>query len=147
MGTGTIQQADPGARRQAIVVLCVATLLGLSAILAFEYYQADFQSWLEKNIGFLAEHTILVFVGSVLLISPVLAVAIYLLLLGRRTVRGQRFPPPGYAVARDTPVLRDSQAIQRGYLIQMLSWLVLCCAGSIPFVLWYLFRSLLALLA
>ncbi len=119
--------------------------MGLTGILTFEYFQADLLSWLENNIGLLAENTILVFVGSLVLVSPVLAFAIYLVLLGQRTVQGQRFPPRGYAVVRDTPVLEGRQAIGRGRLVQVLSCALLFAAGSIPVVIWYLFRSLVGM--
>ena len=142
MDTGTIQRADPRARRQAIGIFCVATPVGLAAILTFEYFQADLRSWLESNIGLLADNTILVFTGSLVLVSPVLAFAIYLILLGQRSVRGQRFPPRGYAVVRDTPVLEGSKAIGRGRLLQVLSCALLFAAASIPVVIWYLFRFL-----
>ena len=116
---GTVQQADPKARRKAIWVICVATLLGLSAISAFEYFQDDLQSWPARNVDFLLENTIVVFVVSFIFVSPVLAAGTYLFLLGYRTVRAQRFPPPGYAVARDTRVLEGWQGMRRGRVIQL----------------------------
>lgn len=139
---GTVQPADPKARRKAVWVISIASVLGLSAIWAFEYFQSDLQSWLEKNIDFLLENTIVVFLVSLALISPVLAAGTYLLLLGNRTVREQRFPPLGDAVSRDTLVLEGRPALRRGRVIQLLSVLLLCSAGAIPFIVWYLFFSL-----
>jgi hypothetical protein len=139
---GTIQQADPKARRIAIQVICVATVLGLITILMFENFQDDFQTWLEKNIDFLLENTIVVFAAGLVSVSPLLAAGAYLLLIGNRTINAQRFPPPGCAVARDTPVLEGRKGIQRGRIIQVLSLFLLCCAGAIPVVLWLIFRSL-----
>ena len=55
-GMETMQRADPQARRKALGVICVATVLGIAAILAFEHGRDDFQSWLENNIDFLLEH-------------------------------------------------------------------------------------------
>ena len=110
----TIQRADPKARRKAIKIICIATILGIVAILAFEYVHDDFQSWLEKNIYFFLEHPLVVFVVFLVLVSPVLAAGGYLYLVGKRTVRAQRFPPPGYAVAGDTLVLEGGQAMRRG---------------------------------
>jgi hypothetical protein len=138
----TIQKADPEARRKAIRMICGAFILGVCAILVFDFLQEDFQSWLKKNIDFLLEHTIVVFFVSLLLVSPILAIGRYLFLLGNRTVRAQRFPPPGYGVVRDTVVFEGPQGIRRGRLIQLLSLFLLCVAGAFPFAMWYVFRSL-----
>jgi hypothetical protein len=139
---GTIQKADPAARRKAIWVICVASILGVSAILAFQSLQEDFQAWLASNIDFLLENPIVVFVVSLVFVSPVLAVGVYLFLFGNRTARAQRFPPPGYTVVRDTVVLEGPKGRKRGRVIQILSLFSLCMAGAIPFVMWYVFRSL-----
>jgi hypothetical protein len=142
IGTGTVQKADPEARRKVVWVICIATILGVCAILTFESLQDDLQSWLERNIDFLLENTIVVFLVSLAFVSPVLAAGTYLLVLGNRTVRAQRFPPPKTAVACDTLVLEGSKGRQRGRVIQLLSLLLLCSAAAIPFVMWYVFCSL-----
>ena len=137
-----IQKADPAVRRKAIRMICVALILGVCAILAFEFFQGAIRSWLEKNIDFLLENSIVVFFVTLIFVSPVLAVGIYLLLLGNRTVRAQRFPPPGLAVARARVVLEGRKGRRRGRIIQILSIFLLCMAGAIPFVVWHVFRSL-----
>ena len=137
----TVQQADPKARRKTIWVICVVTCLGIAAILAFEHLQHDLQAWLERNFDFLLEHPLIVFVVSLLGVSPVLAVGTYLLLFGNRAVRTQRFPPRGYAVVRDIQILKGSKGIRRGRVIQLLSLFLLCSAAAIPIILWYLFLS------
>ncbi len=139
---GTIQKADPGARRKVIWLICVTTLLGVCAILAFESFQDEFQSWLERNIDFLIENTLIIFLASWILVSPILGAGTYLLLIGNRTVRTQRFPPPGLAVVLDTHILEGSKGCQRGRVIQLLSLLLLFSAAAIPFVMWHVFRSL-----
>jgi hypothetical protein len=138
----TMQRADPKARRKAMGVICVATVLGLAAILTFRYMRDDVQAWLEQHLHILLEHPLLVFVASLILVSPLFAAGIYLYLVGKRTVRAQRFPPPGYAVARDTLVLTGGQAIRRGWLLQLLSLILVGGTGAIPVIMWYLFRSL-----
>ncbi len=139
---GTVQAADPRAKRNAIWVICVATLLGVSAILAFDYYRDDLQYWLEKNIDYLLENTIIVFLLTLLLVSPILAAGTYFLLVGNRTVHARRFPPPGYSVYRETPVLEGQRGVRRGRIIQIISLILLCAAGTIPVIMWQLFRSL-----
>jgi hypothetical protein len=137
-----IQLADPNARRKAILVVCVAALLGVCAGLIFNSLQDDLQPWLEGNLHLLLANTMIIFVFSLVVVLPILASGIYLLLLGTRSVRAQRFPPPGVAVVRDTPVLEGAAGIRRGRVIQILSLLLLCCAGAIPVVLWLIFRFL-----
>jgi hypothetical protein len=139
---GQIQPADTKARRKALWVVGIATLYGLCAILAFEYYQHDFETWLERNIDYLVRNSFVVFLAALVFVSPVFAAGIYLFLLGNRTVRAQRFPPPHYAVSRDTPVLEGSQGIRRGRIIQFLSILILLAAGATPFILLSIFRAL-----
>jgi hypothetical protein len=99
-------------------------------------------SLLDRNMDFVHEKTIIVFVVSLLFVSLVLAAGTYLLWRGNRTVHVQRFPPPGHAVARDTLVLEGWQGIRRGRVIQILPWLLSCSAGAIPVLMWYIFRSL-----
>jgi len=137
-----IQQADPKAKRKAIWLVGITTLFGFCAMLAFEYYQDDFQSWLELNIGYLVQNAYVVFLVAVVFISPVIVAGIYLLFLGNRIVRSQRFPIPGHAVIRDTQVLRGLRAIRRGRIIQLLSLLLLVAAGAIPFLFLAIFRAL-----
>ena len=137
-----VQPADPGARRKAIWVVGVTTLLGVCAILAFEYFQGDLQEWLERNIGYLVRHPVLVFLAGLAFVSPVVVAGIYLLVLGSRAVRTRRFPPPGYAVVRDTPVHHGVQAIRRGRIIQLVSLLVMVAAVTLPLILAIIFRTL-----
>ena len=129
-------------RRKAIWAVGIATLFGLCAILAFEQYQHDFQAWLGRNIDYLLRNTFVVFLAALVFVSPVIAAGIYLLLLGNRTVRAERFPPPRYPVSRDTRVLEGSQGVRRGRIIQFLSLLILFAAGAHPFILWWFFRTL-----
>ena len=123
------------------LMISAAMILGVCVILAFEVFQEDFQSWLERNIIFLLKHPMIVFFGSLLFVSPILAVGIYLLLFGSRTVHAQRFPPPGYSVVRDTVVVEGPQALRRGRVIQLLSLFLLCAAGAFSLVMWHVFRS------
>ena len=140
----TIHKADPKAKRKAIWILCAVAVAGGMSILALEFLKDDLQSWLGNNIDFLAQHTILVFLAVLLMVAPVLVAGVYFLLLGTRAVRAQRFPPPGYAIARDMPVIEGPKGRQRGRIIQLHSLMLLFVAGVIPVFLWYLFRLLLS---
>jgi len=122
---GRIQPADIKARRKALWVFGIATLFGLCAILAFEYYQHDFQTWLERNIDYLVRNTFVVFLATLVFVSPLIAAGIYLFMIGNRTVRAQRFPPPQYAVMQDTRMFEGSRGVRRGRIIQFLSIFIL----------------------
>ena len=140
----SIQKADPKAKRNAIWILCIAAAAGGVSILAVEFYMDDLQSWLGSNIDFLADNTILVFLAALLMVAPILVAGAYFLLLGTRAVQARRFPPPGYAIARDMPVIEGTKGRQRGRIIQLLSLLLLSVAMAIPVFLWHLFRVLLS---
>ena len=142
MNTDKIQPADPGARRKSLWLLCVGTIIGTCVILAIEFFREDIQQWFQRNFEYLLENSIIVFFFSLVLMVPILVGEIYLLLLGNRTVRAKRFPPPGYAVVRDTPILEGARGLRRGRIMQALSLLLLISTAAIPFVLWYIFRSL-----
>jgi len=137
---GQIQPADATARRKALWLVGITALFGLCAILAFGYYQSDFQAWLEQNIDYLARNPFVEFLAVLIFVSPLCVAGIYLFMLGNRTVRAQCFPPPHY-VSRDTPVLEGSQGIRRGRIIQTLSIFILLAAGAIPFIFLSIFRA------
>lgn len=137
-----IQPSDPRARRIAIWVVAIALVLGVCAILLFEYFYFDIQSWLQRNIDYLTRNKPVVFLAALALISPVLAAGVFLFILGDRIVRSRRFPPPNYAVSRDTRVLRGAMAVTRGRIVQMLSLLLIFAAGAIPFFVWAMFHAL-----
>lgn len=139
LSMNAIQKADPDAKRKVIRVICIALFLGVCAIIAFESFQDEFQAWLERNINFFIERRIVFFLGSLALVSPVVAAGTFLLRVGNRTVRAQRFPPPDYSVVRDTIVLEGAKGIQRGRFIQLAALLLFFCAALIPFYMWQAF--------
>jgi hypothetical protein len=65
----------------------------------------------------------------------VIAFAAYLWLLGKRVLRAQQFPPPGFRVVRDTPVMGGPAAVTRGQVIQVLA----LCLGLAAALLWLFF--------
>ncbi len=137
-----IQPADARARRTAVWIIGVAAVLGMLAILVFEYFRDDFQAWLEQTIDYLLGNLVIVFVAAVVFVSPVIAAGIYLFLFGNRIVRSQRFPPPDISVTRDTRVFNGPLAIRRGRFLQFMSLVVIVAAGAIPYVIWKMLRIL-----
>ena len=134
-----IQPAEPEARRKALWVVALASIFGSSAILAFEYLRNDFTNWLDGNIGALAQNPVAGALVAVVFVFPVVLIGLYLLRIGYRMIRFQRFPPPNYAVIRDTRVLTGLQAIRRGRIIRMLGIALLLVSMAIP---WFIVNIL-----
>ena len=108
--------------------------LGALLIAGFEYFRGPFSEWLLSEPAEMARRAkLVIFVSAVVLSAPVIAVAIYLWLLGAKVLRAQEFPPPGLRFFRDTPVIGGSGAVTRGHAIQVLA----LCLGMSFAVLWF----------
>ena len=131
-----VQKADPAARRQAVLVIVFATATGALLIAGFEHFREPFREWLSSEPAETARRAKLaVYVSAFILSAPVIAFAIYLWLLGARVLRAQQFPPPGFRVIRDTPVVGGGGAMIRGHAIQIFA----VCLGVGAAVLWLFF--------
>ena len=121
----------------AIIVL-ITVFLGGAAILAVEYYAAEYPTWLAGKLEALLDSPPALAIAALLLLSPAIGAAIYLLLLANRIARAGRFPPPGLAVVRDTPILEGAAARRRAWILRLGSLLLFTLACSTPLVLWSL---------
>src|SRR5262249_58752968 len=102
---------EAAARREAVLVLAAATLVGALLIVGWERYEIPLRDWLRSEPGKLAHRARLGFLLLALaLVAPVLAFAVQLWRLGARVLRARQFPPPGYRVIRDTPVISGPAA-------------------------------------
>ena len=134
-----IQRADPGRRHGVFVTAMACLVVGAILIAAFEFYQQDLDAWLadspsESRIRF----GIVLTTMAVLQCVPLLGLAVYLWILGRRVVRAHRFPLPGSLVIRDTPVLLDRDADRRGRILEAVAaGFGVAALGSL-YVLWWL---------
>jgi hypothetical protein len=134
-----VQKADPAARRQVVLVIILATATGALLIAGFEHFREPFQEWLSSEPAETARRAKLaVYVSTFVLSAPVIAFAIYFWLLGARVLRAQQFPPPGFRVIRDTPVVGGRGAMIRGHAIQILA----VCLGVSAALLWLVFWRL-----
>jgi hypothetical protein len=61
----------------------------------------------------------------------VAALGVYLLDIGRRVVSAQRYPPPGFAVVKDTEVVEGHSAKARGLWIQLFSAVLIIAAVAL----------------
>jgi hypothetical protein len=132
-----IQKADPKARRHAILVLGCSALIGAAAILAFLSYRPALEGWVTEDPAQMRGRLRLVLGAlGVLLTAPLAGLAVYLWRLGSRVVQARRFPPPGMAVIRDTPVLWDRDAERRGRWMQLFAALLAVAACMMLGLLW-----------
>lgn len=136
---GEIQKADPAARRQALLIVICAAAIGGLLISGFEHFREPFREWLISEPAETARRARLaLFVAVLILCAPLIALSLYLWLLGARVLRAQRFPPPGFRVIHDTPVIDGSSATTRGQVIQILA-VCLGVSGAVfaLFFIWF----------
>jgi hypothetical protein len=138
-----IQKADSQARRRVNLVLAIGTVIGALLIASFGYFRDAFHGWLTSDPAETAFRAMLAIgVAAVLLAAPLVGFAAYLWLLGAKVLRAQRFPPPGLAVVRDTPVVIGPAAVTRGHVMQV----VAVCLGVSAAVLCLFFWRLIGTL-
>jgi hypothetical protein len=138
-----IRKADPGARRQAWLLVTLGTLAGALLIVGWERYRLPFRDWLTSEPGKSAQRVKLVFLLiATALSAPLAAFAAQLWRLGARILRLRQFPPPGYRVIRDTPVISGPAAIARGRAFKALA----LCLGVAAVLIWLLLWRLAGLL-
>jgi hypothetical protein len=115
-----VRKADPSARRHAVLLLIVGTCVGALLIVGFERYHTPLRDWILAEPEASAQRVKLVFLLlAVLLPAPLLAFAAYVWSVGERVLRAREFPPPGFRVIRDTPVITGDRAISRGRLLKV----------------------------
>lgn len=134
-----VRRADPAVRRQVVLVLVVGTCVGALLIVAFERYRIPLSDWVLADPAVSARRLRLVFLGLAgLLLAPLLAFAAYVWSLGGRVVRAREFPPPGFRVVRDTPVVTGERAVSRGRLLKVLALACGVAAAALGLLLWRL---------
>lgn len=115
-----VRKADPIARRHTVLVLLVGTCVGVLLIVGFERYHIPLRDWILAEPEASAQRVkLVVLLLAALLPAPLLAFAAYIWWLGERVLRAQEFPPPGFRVIRDTPVITGERAISRGRLFKV----------------------------
>ena len=138
-----IQKADPAARRQVVLMIVFATATGALLIAGFEHFRELFHEWLSSEPAETARRAKLaMYVSGFVVSAPVIAFAIYLWLLGARVLRAQQFPPPGFRVIRDTPVVGGHGAVNRGHAMQVLAVCLGMSAALLWLFLWWLARTI-----
>ena len=120
----SVQPADPAHRRIAIVGILLINTAGAVLI------------WLvTRQIDRLVdltglEHAALIICLAMILVSlGILPTALYLYTTGRRIRQAERFPPPGMAVIRNTPVITGPPARRRGTILMILAVILVIVAA------------------
>jgi hypothetical protein len=124
-----VQKADPGTRRFTLVCLVMATAVGSAAFVLLERHSQSLLSWLLTNEPHVQLSIIVV--GLLLLLLPLLLTAAWMWRFGVRVLRGNRHPPEGMRVVRDTPVIHGAGARLYGRLYQALATLFVLTALSV----------------
>ena len=133
-----IQQADPRSRRLALMCVAVAAVLGSAALILLESHRQSLLSWFQGSSS-RAQVSIIV-AALVLLLAPLFLMAAWVWNFGVRVLRGNRHPPEGVKVIRDTPVCRGAAARLYGRLYQALAALLVLAAFSVLWLSWMLWR-------
>jgi hypothetical protein len=119
-----------------VLVVIFGAAVGGLLIAGFDHFGEPFRAWLSSDP---AETTgrarLAIYLSALVLSAPVIAFAVYLWLLGKRVLRAQQFPPPGFRAIRDIPVMGGPAAVTRGQVIQVLA----LCLGLAAALLWLFF--------
>ena len=138
-----IQKADPHARRKALWIILIGTIVGAIGIILLKSQLHLFEQWLGNDSHLALERLKLALaVIAILTAVPLLGLAIYIWRLGTRIIKTQRFPPPGMTVVRDTPVLTGNAARLRARVMQTFAGITALMALALPIVLWQIVRVL-----
>jgi hypothetical protein len=137
-----LRQADPRARRTALVIVGAGILVGVLLLVAADSARPTFEAWVNAD---LPTRSRLVAAALILLMTgPAIAMSVYLWRLGTRAVRSQQFPPPGLRVARDTPVVTGDAAARAGRWIRTLAAALGAAGVLLGLLLWRLLSRLAA---
>lgn len=134
-----IQQADPKARQRAVCIFGCCAVVGVVVILAFLSGRPSLEAWVIQDPAQMGFRLRLV-IGTLgfLIAVPLAGLAVYIWRFGSLVRRAKRFPPPGVAVIRDTPILWDRAAQKRGLLLQLLAAFLTVAIGVVLVLLWML---------
>ena len=110
--------ATPGALRRFFVHVAIALIGGMALIALMQVAQPELLRWASADPAATRTRAqLIIVVLAILVAAPVIGAAVYMLRLGRRITREQRFPPEGLAVVRDVPVVRGAAAVRKGHVL------------------------------
>jgi hypothetical protein len=138
-----IRKADPEARRRAILAVIFGAAIGALLIAGFDELRQPFHDWLMSDPSETPRRARLAIgLSAIMLAAPLVSLAVYLWLLSVKVLRAQQFPPPGFRVIRDTPVVSGPAAVTRGHAIQVFAVCLGVGAVVLCLFLWWLVGTL-----
>jgi hypothetical protein len=134
-----IRRADPAARRRAILLVVLGALGGTLLIAGAAHFRAPLlDSLLSEPRERASRLRLLLLLAAAGLSVPLVLFAAHLWSLGSRVLQARQFPPPGYRVIRDTPVVVGPAAIARGRGLKALALFLGAAAVLLSLLLWRL---------
>ena len=110
-----MRRADPKARRHAVIIVAVSTVIGVLLIAGPAWYREPLRGWLLDDPAVTASRArLLLAAAGTLLVAPLIGFAAYAWRLGSRVVAEREFPPRGHAVVRDTNIISGDAAVAHG---------------------------------
>ena len=139
-----VQRADRVARRRAVLLVVVGSLIGSICILFLEKYRPALERWILSDPRESAHRVITATVILAVAITvPLYVFAGYLWLRGARVRRERRFPLPADRPVRDTAIVVGDAAAMKGRLLQVVAVGLAVAASLLAVALWR-FASMLA---
>ncbi len=137
-----IQRADVQLRRRIVGLLVLLLLVSGPLALALRLYERQISQWFAELLLRLADQPVTLVLLGLLFVSPLLILGAFLFRNGTAVIRGERMPPRGHAVIRDTNVLTGVPAIRRGRIIQCAALILIALVLAIPVVFLKMVQSL-----
>jgi hypothetical protein len=136
-----IQRADSRRRRRTVALVTAGALVGAILVLAFEFFRPILVQWIMQDPAqVLTRSTQVMSLLVALTLAPLIALAFYLWSFANKIIQSKRFPPPGFAVLRDTLVVNGERACHRGHLLQILAACLVIAALALFTLFWHLIR-------
>lgn len=130
---GTVQRADPSARRRAMIFVIVIATTGGGALFALQRWLTGLSA-AEYPAGAVGSLVSALWFTSISAAIGLVAFGAHAWRQAGRVEAAQRFPRPGQLVIRDTVVLEGSAALRRGKLLRVVA-ILLAVAGVFLVVL------------
>lgn len=133
------RRANPAIRKLAVAVVLAVAMAGMLFTVCCLRVESVIQSWITAEPQTVSHRIKIVLAIIDALISlPLFVFSCYFWRLGARVIRDQAYPPAGYRMLKDTPVITGPKAMVRGRAIKFMG----ICLGSSAILFGVLFWHL-----